>query len=111
MINPKENAGSLKTPHHLVPPRVLKEVAEALSEGARKYGAYNFRQAGVKYSTYYSSTRRHIDAWFEGEDIDKDSGLNHIVKAIGGLIVLYDSILQDNFEDDRPIYERTTSKK
>ena len=100
--NPKESVGDTKTPHHLVPPRVLKEVAWAMKEGADKYGAYNFRKAGVKFHTYYSSTRRHMDDWFEGEDIDSASGLNHVVKAIAGLCVLYDSILEENFIDDRP---------
>jgi hypothetical protein len=65
-------------------------------------GSYNYRKAGVKFHTYYSSTRRHIDKWYEGEDIDPDSGLHHIVKAIAGLTVLYDSILEGNANDDRP---------
>ena len=102
MINPKEEIGDTKTPHHLVPPRVLEEVAWAMNEGAKKYGAFNYRKAGVKFHTYYSSTRRHIDKWYEGEDIDPDSGLHHIVKAIAGLVVLYDSIKEGNFNDDRP---------
>jgi len=103
-VNPKEAIGKTKTQFHLVPPRVLKEVAEALTEGATKYGAYNFREAGVCYSTYYSSTLRHLIAWYEGEDTDKESGLNHITKAIGGLIVLRDSMIQGNDTDDRPVY-------
>lgn len=102
MENPKEKAGKMKTQFHLVPPRVLKEVADAMTEGANKYGPYNFRQAGVNHSTYFSSTLRHITAWFEGEDIDKDSGLSHITKAIAGLFVLRDSMLEGNDKDDRP---------
>lgn len=103
MENPKEKAGQSKVCMHYVPPRVLMEVALALTEGANKYGSYNFRDAGnTKYSTYYSSTLRHLSQWFEGEDIDKESGLHHITKAIGGLIVLRDSMLADNAQDDRP---------
>lgn len=103
MKNPKEEAGAKKTPYHLVPARVEKEIAWALSEGARKYGAYNWRKAGVVYSTYYSSTRRHLEQWYEGEDIDEESGLNHIIKAIAGLMVLRDSMIEDNATDDRPV--------
>ena len=100
--NPKEAIGQAKPSLHHVPPRVLLEVAQAMMEGSKKYGIYNYRKAGVSYSTYYSSTFRHLIAWFEGEDIDPDSGLSHITKAISGLIVLRDSMLEGNFTDDRP---------
>lgn len=100
--NPKEKQGAKKTPYHLIPFRVLEQVAWAMKEGADKYGKFNYRKAGVNYSTYFSSTLRHLIAWYEGEDIDKDSGLNHIDKAIAGLIVLRDSMLEENANDDRP---------
>ena len=100
--NPKEAIGQAKPSIHHIPPRVLLEIAQAMMEGSKKYGIYNYRKAGVSFSTYYSSTFRHLIAWFEGEDIDKDSGLNHVVKAIAGLCVLYDSILEGNYQDDRP---------
>ena len=101
-INPKESIGQTKPSLHHIPPRVLLEVAQAMMEGSKKYGIYNYRKAGVSYSTYYSSTFRHLIAWFEGEDIDPDSGLSHITKAISGLIVLRDSMLEGNAIDDRP---------
>lgn len=100
--NPKESEGRKKPPIHLIPPRVIEEISLALQEGANKYGEYNWRKIGVRHSTYYSSTFRHLIAWFEGEDIDSDSGLSHITKAISGLIVLRDSMLQQNDIDDRP---------
>jgi hypothetical protein len=100
--NPKEKIGQAKPSLHHVPPRVLLEVAQAMMEGSKKYGIYNYRKAGVSFSTYYSSTFRHLIAWFEGEDIDPDSGLSHITKAISGLIVLRDSMLENNYQDDRP---------
>lgn len=102
MINPKEEIGQAKVSIHHIPPRVILEVAQAMMEGSKKYGIYNYRKAGVSFSTYYSSTFRHLAAWFEGEDIDPDSGLSHVTKAISGLIVLRDSMLEKNFIDDRP---------
>lgn len=102
MENPKEAIGKTKTQFHLLPPRVLIELADAMNEGANKYGSYNYRRAGVHYSTYYSSTLRHLMAWFEGEDIDADSDLSHITKAIAGLVVLRDSMIEGNAIDDRP---------
>lgn len=100
--NPKEAIGQSKPSLHHVPPRVLLEIAQAMMEGSKKYGIYNYRKAGVHFSTYYSSTFRHLISWFEGEDIDPDSGLNHVTKAIAGLIVLRDSMIEGNFFDDRP---------
>ena len=45
---------------------------------------------------------RHLNEWWEGEDTDPASGLNHITKAITSLMVLRDSMIQDKFNDDRP---------
>ena len=42
-------------------------------------------------------------AWWEGEDVDPDSGLSHITKAIATLVVLRDSQINLNVDDDRPI--------
>lgn len=101
--NPKDALGIRRVPTHLVPPRVTSEVGLALLEGACKYGAYNWRAAGVRGSVYFDALQRHLGAWWEGEDIDTDSGLSHIIKAIACLTIVRDSMLQENFVDDRPI--------
>jgi len=72
-------------------------------EGARKYGRHNYRAMGVSATVYYDAALRHIMDWWEGEDIDPDSGLNHITKALTALMVLRDSMLMGNWIDDRPI--------
>jgi len=101
--NPKDGVGSLKPSYAAVPVPVLYEIGAALTEGARKYGGYNWRVAGVRTSVYIDATRRHLDAWWEGEDIDPDSGLSHITKAIASLTVLRDAMIQGKIEnDDRP---------
>lgn len=100
--NPKDAVGTKKAPLSTVPAPVLLEIGLAMLEGARKYSRHNYRIAGVRASVYYDSTMRHLMAWWEGEDIDPDSGLSHIVKAISGLIVLRDSMRQGNWTDDRP---------
>lgn len=102
MENPKATAGIKKIALELLPPRVMADVVVAFEEGVRKYGRYNYRQVDILASTYMSSTKRHLDAWYEGEDFDQDSQLNHITKAIAGLMVLRDSMLGFNFVDDRP---------
>jgi len=72
-------------------------------EGARKYGRHNYRAFGVSATVYYDATLRHLMDWFEGEDIDPDSGLNHVTKALTALMVLRDSMIMGNWKDDRPI--------
>jgi ribosomal protein L24 len=101
--NPKDSLGVKKAPLHCIPFPPLFEVGLAMLEGGRKYGSHNYRAMGVKSSVYFDAAMRHIASWWEGEDIDSDSGLPHIVKAIACLLVLRDSQLIGNYEDDRPI--------
>jgi hypothetical protein len=100
--NPKDAIGIKKVPFSCVPANVIGEIALGLMEGARKYGRHNYRIMGVRASVYYDAAMRHLNAWYEGEDIDKDSGLSHISKALSCLVVLRDAIMNDNWNDDRP---------
>jgi hypothetical protein len=85
-----------------VPANVLAEIGVAMLEGTCKYGRHNYRAAGVRASVYYDGVMRHLTAWWEGQDIDPDSGMNHITKAIASLVVLRDSMISKNWTDDRP---------
>ena len=100
--NPKDAVGIKKIPFSTMSAAVLAEVGIAMLEGARKYGRHNYRVAGVRGSVYYDACIRHLTDWWEGTDIDPDSGLSHITKAIAGLCVLRDAMIQDKFLDDRP---------
>jgi hypothetical protein len=101
--NPKDRIGCTKVPIHVIPFQVLAEVGLALLEGSLKYGSYNWRRAGVRASIYFDAVvGRHLSSWWDGEDIDIDSNISHITKAIAGLTVLRDSMIQGNFIDDRP---------
>lgn len=101
--NPKDAIGSKKVPVSNIPAQVMGEVGLAMLEGAIKYRRHNYRIAGVRASVYYDAVMsRHLPAWWEGQDIDQDSNLSHVTKAIACLIVLRDSMLQENWVDDRP---------
>ena len=102
LTNPKDIVGIRKAPMSTVPANVIAEVGVAMLEGASKYGRHNYRVAGVRASVYYDGTMRHMMSWWEGEDIDPDSDLSHITKAITSLVVLRDSMMQDMWTDDRP---------
>jgi len=100
--NPKDAVGIRKAPLSTIPAQVLGEVGLAMLEGARKYGRSNYRVAGVRASVYYDAAMRHLIDWWEGVDVDPDSGLSHVTKAIAALCVLRDAQMNRMCEDDRP---------
>lgn len=100
--NPKDAVGVKKVGLSVLPTRVLYEVALGCLEGALKYRRHNYRIYGVRGSVYYDATKRHLDSWWEGQDIDPASQLNHITKAISSLVCLRDAMLHENWTDDRP---------
>lgn len=100
--NPKDVIGIRKAPLSTVPANVIAELGVAMLEGASKYGRHNYRATGVRASVYYDAAMRHLIAWWEGEDIDPDSGVSHITKLLACMTVLRDAMHRDNWEDDRP---------
>lgn len=101
--NPKDAIGILKAPTSTVPMGVIAELGVAMLEGALKYGRHNYRAVGVRTSVYVDAAKRHIDAFWEGEDNDPDAeGLSHVTKAIACLTVLRDAQMQGKCVDDRP---------
>ncbi len=100
--NPKDAVGVRKAPLSTVPAGVLMEIGLAMLEGARKYGRHNYRVTGVRASVYYDAALRHLMDWWEGTDIDPDSGLSHVTKALACLTVLRDAEVNGMLKDDRP---------
>lgn len=102
LSNPKDMIGVRKAPFSTVSAVVVAEMGVAMLEGASKYGRHNYRAVGVRASVYYDAVMRHIVSWWEGEDVDPDSGMPHIVKAMTALAVLRDAQIRGMYEDDRP---------
>ena len=101
--NPKDAVGVRKWRQYTtIPTTVLWELGVAMLEGARKYGRHNYRVAGVRASIYIDAAKGHIDSWWEGEDIDPESKISHLTKAIASLTVLRDGMMQGKWVDDRP---------
>lgn len=102
LTNPKDAVGVKKAPFSTVPMEVVAEIGLGMMEGALKYGRHNYRDIGVRGSVYFDATMRHLVSWWEGEDLDPDSGLSHVSKALASLVVLRDAMLNDKLTDDRP---------
>lgn len=100
--NPKDAIGSAKAPLSCIPRGPLHELGLAMMEGARKYGRHNYRVSPIRASVYLDAAERHLSAWWEGENIDPDSGLPHLSKAMACLVILRDASMTGGLLDDRP---------
>lgn len=100
--NPKTVFGSKKIPLEVVPPSAIHALAEAFSNGAKRYGAYNWREKHVSSSVYYGAALRHLTAWWDGEDVAEDSGYNHLHHALACIAILVDGKSVGKLNDNRP---------
>lgn len=100
--NPKTIHGIKKVPLHLVPPSASHALALGFADGAEKYGPYNWREKTVSASIYVAAAKRHIDAWFDGEEVAYDSGVPHLAHAMACLAIIYDGMTIGKINDDRP---------
>ena len=101
--NPKDLIGSDKIPMHLFPETAVVYGAMALLDGALKYGRTNWRVAGVRASIYVDAAKRHLSKWFEGQDIDEDSGLPHLAHALACIVIIIDALEAGKLKDDRMV--------
>lgn len=60
----------------LVPFRQLEEIAKVLTFGAIKYPANSWQ--GVEKERYQAALMRHFVDYMEGEQVDSESGLQHL---------------------------------
>ena len=100
--NPKQAVGETKCPLHLVPPALAIGVAEAMKNGADKYGAYNFRESGIAASVYIGAILRHLYAYMDGEDCARDSQIHHLKHIGASIALMLDSMAKGTYVDDRP---------
>jgi len=99
--NPKDAIGAGKLPLHLWPTTATAVGCLGFLEGALKYGRQNFRAIGVRSSIYYDAARRHLDAWWEGEDISPDAGVPHLASVLACIAIIVDAQAHGKLNDDR----------
>jgi hypothetical protein len=100
--NPKDAIATNKLPSHLVSPIVKAYQAISHFLGNVKYGAWNYRGAGARASIYKAALDRHVDAWWEGEELDPVDGTPHLANALACLGILIDAKHSGKLVDDRP---------
>jgi hypothetical protein len=101
--NPKDALGMKKPNLSLVPPASKLYQAQAMMDGAQKYGPYNWRDKPVKAMVYISAAQRHIDQYLDGEVFDPISGVPHLGHALACFGILADATETGNLIDDRPV--------
>lgn len=101
-INPKDAIGALKIPLELWPAEATALGSLGMLEGALKYGRNNFIAGdGVIASIYAAAAKRHIDAWFEGENDAPDSLSPHLGNALASLAIIVKAQAHGKLIDDR----------
>ena len=100
--NPKDAIGSKKLAMHLVPSIVQVYAALGFTEGALKYGKYNWRVAGVRMSIYLDAMYRHIAKLQNGEWADKKTKVPHLASIIACAGIIADARASGKLTDDRP---------
>lgn len=100
--NPKDVIGSRKVDPGLVPDTMVFCAAVAFTEGATKYGRFNWRVAGVRSSIYHAALKRHLAKWWNGQNYDPNTSVHHLDNALACLAILRDAELYGKLTDDRP---------
>ena len=76
-----------KMRYDLIPPSLMKGVAQVLTFGAEKYEPNNWKKVDNP-ERYVAALYRHLEAWREGEETDYESGLSHLAHAATNLAFL-----------------------
>ena len=100
--NPKDAAATTRIPLALLSPVAKANWALAQFAGMLKYGAWNWRAAGVRSSVYLSAMQRHIDAYGSGEEVDPIDGTHHLGNIMACAAILLDAKEAGKLTDDRP---------
>lgn len=87
---------------YLLPWDALGEVGRAMYLGARKYGQGNWK-LGLTHSHLLDAAYRHINAYAQGERLDKETGCNHLAHAVCNLLFIIWYVKNKKGNDDLPI--------
>jgi hypothetical protein len=94
-----------KDPMEFILLGILAGESRVLAHGAGKYGRRNWRKDPIKLSTYQGAILRHLTAFFEGEDMDPDSGESHLQHIRACCAVMLDAMEHGTAIDDRDLAE------
>lgn len=76
-----------KLRYDLIPTSTTKALAQVLTYGAKKYKPNNWQNVDDP-DRYVAALYRHLEAWRDGEKVDKESGLQHLAHALTNVAFL-----------------------
>lgn len=100
--NPKDAIGDTKAPLWLLSSIAKIHWAMGQFAGLTKYGAWNWRAAGVRTSVYLSAIERHLEGYKGGEEYDPVDGTHHLGNIMACCAILLDAREAKMLTDDRP---------
>lgn len=92
---------SEKEPWHLAPWDAFRAIVQVLRFGAQKYGDRNWEK-GMAWSRPFSALMRHMQAWWDGEPQDPETGMSHLWHAGCCVAFLISYEIRGIGNDDRP---------
>lgn len=96
----KANVGKLRM--DLLSELAIRDTAAVLTHAVEnKYPERNWEK-GFAWSILYASLKRHLSAWFLGEDFDPETGLSHLAHAACNIMMLQQYEYLNKDLDDRP---------
>jgi hypothetical protein len=102
VTNPKDAIGNIKLPLHLWPAEASALGSLGMLEGECKYGRNNYIAGdGVIASIYVDAAKRHLDAWFAGEENAPDTGTPHLANALASIAIIVKARAHERLIDDR----------
>lgn len=72
----------------LIPKGSLAPVINVLEYGARKYSEDNWRKVANAETRYFDAAHRHLNAWWDGQTLDPETGESHLAHAVSCLLFL-----------------------
>jgi hypothetical protein len=90
-----------KLRYELIAPEIDAALAAVLTYGAMKYEDRNWER-GMDWSRPYAALKRHMDAWWAGEQFDPETGFPHLWNAACCLMFLISYECRGTGVDDRP---------
>lgn len=91
-----------KPKHILLPPKAVTGITKVFTYGERKYHAYNYKTGdGLDWDRPFSACQRHLMAWVDGEDKDRESGYSHLDHAGACIMMLIDLVESKIGKDTR----------
>lgn len=85
----------------LIPWDQITELARHFGRGARKYEDRNWER-GYAWSLSYAALLRHLTQWWQGEDVDQETGSSHLIAVAWHALALAWFQRWSKGTDDRP---------